>query len=94
MQRDFKVILERDEDGIYVARVPELPGCVSDGKTKKEALKNIREAIEGYIETLHAEGSAFTQSHQRRDGNCRYQSLSAKPARTVFYGRSQGLCED
>jgi antitoxin HicB len=56
MQRSFKVILEQDEDGIFVARVPELPGCVSDGKTKEEALKNIREAIEGYMETLRYEG--------------------------------------
>jgi antitoxin HicB len=56
MQRNFKVILEQDEDGVFVARVPELPGCVSDGKTKAEALKNIREAIEGYVETLHDEG--------------------------------------
>jgi antitoxin HicB len=56
MQRDFKVLLEQDEDGIFIARVPELPGCVSDGKTKDEALRNIREAIEGYLETLHEEG--------------------------------------
>lgn len=48
--------MEQDEDGIFVARVPELPGCVSDGITKEEALKNIREAIEGYMETLRDEG--------------------------------------
>jgi antitoxin HicB len=50
------VILEQDEDGIFIARVPELPGCVSCGKTKDEALKNIREAIEGYLEPLRDEG--------------------------------------
>jgi antitoxin HicB len=50
------VILEQDEDGIFIARVPELPGRVSCGKTKDEALKNIREAIEGYLETLRDEG--------------------------------------
>jgi antitoxin HicB len=56
MRRNFKVIVEQDEDGIFVARVPELPGCVSDGKTKGEALKNIKKAIEGYLETLKHEG--------------------------------------
>lgn len=56
MQRSFKVTFEQDEDGILVARVPELLGCVSDGKTKEEALKNIREAIEGNMETLRYEG--------------------------------------
>lgn len=48
----FKVVIEKDEDGTYIASVPELPGCVSDGKTKREALKNIKEAIAGYMETL------------------------------------------
>ncbi len=56
MQKSFRIILERDEDGAFIARVPELPGCVSDGKTKDEALKNIREAIEAYLETLKHEG--------------------------------------
>ncbi len=78
MQRDFKVILERDEDGIYVARVPELPGCVSDGKTKKEALKNIREAIEGYIETLHAEGWPLPKVISEETVTVDIKSLSAK----------------
>jgi predicted RNase H-like HicB family nuclease len=48
----FRVILEPDEDGVYVAQVPALPGCVSQGKTRSEALKNIQEAIELYLESL------------------------------------------
>ncbi|HOW83289.1 MAG TPA: type II toxin-antitoxin system HicB family antitoxin [Spirochaetota bacterium] len=40
------------EDGYYVAECPSLPGCVSQGKTKEEAIENIKEAIEGYILTL------------------------------------------
>ncbi|MDG6908604.1 MAG: type II toxin-antitoxin system HicB family antitoxin [Nitrososphaerota archaeon] len=56
MRKSFRVVIEQDEDGIFIARVPELPGCVSDGKTKDEALKNITEAIEGYMETMRAEG--------------------------------------
>jgi len=48
----FRVLLERDEDGIYVAQVPELPGCVSQGETREKALINIKDAIQGYLESL------------------------------------------
>jgi len=48
----FKVVLEKGEDGYYVVTVPSLPGCISQGKTKKEALENIKEAIELYLEVL------------------------------------------
>ena len=56
MQKSFKVILGKDEDGVYTVRAPELPGCVSDGKTKAKALKNIKEAITAYLETMKEEG--------------------------------------
>ena len=46
----YTVVLEKDEDGIYVTTVPALPGCISDGKTVEEALTNIREAIQGFID--------------------------------------------
>lgn len=42
----FKVLLEQDEDGLYVASVAELPGCYTQGKTLEEARERIREAIE------------------------------------------------
>lgn len=48
----YRVLIEQDEDGIYVAEVPSLPGCISQGKTRQESLSNIREAIELYIESL------------------------------------------
>ena len=48
----FRVILEPDEDGVFVAQVPALPGCISQGTTRAETLKNIQEAIEGYLESL------------------------------------------
>ena len=51
-----QVILYRDEDGFWVAEVPSLPGCNSQGKTREEALANIRDAIEGYIEALKQDG--------------------------------------
>ena len=50
----FRIIVEQDEDGVFVATVPSLPGCVSQGETRNEALRNVREAIEGYVESLRA----------------------------------------
>lgn len=48
----YRIILEQDEDGIFAAECPSLPGCVSQGKNRKEALKNIKDAIQGYLESL------------------------------------------
>ncbi len=50
MHMKFKVIITEGEDGLYMVEVPLLPGCISQGKTKKEALENIKEAIELYLE--------------------------------------------
>jgi predicted RNase H-like HicB family nuclease len=47
----YRVLIEQDEDG-FVAEVPALPGCVSQGETREDALANIREAIAGYLESL------------------------------------------
>jgi len=49
--------IEQDELGYYVAEVPALPGCLSQGKTYEEALKNIKEAIEGWIEVMESKQS-------------------------------------
>ena len=56
MLRTFRVILEPNEAGGYTVTVPVLPGCISEGDTKEEALANIKEAIELYIESLQADG--------------------------------------
>lgn len=50
MNYEFTVLIERDEDGFYVAEVPDLKGCYTQGKTLEEALKNIKEVIELCIE--------------------------------------------
>jgi predicted RNase H-like HicB family nuclease len=52
----FRVLLQQDEDGVMVAEVPALPGCISQGATRDEALSNIREAIAGYLDSLKAHG--------------------------------------
>ena len=51
-----QVVLYPGEDGYWVAECPSLPGCVSQGKTKDEAVTNIREAIQGYLLPLQADG--------------------------------------
>jgi len=50
-------IIEQDEAGYYVAEVPALPGCLSQGKTYEEAVVNIKEAIEGWLEVMESKHS-------------------------------------
>ncbi len=51
-----QVLIYPDEAGYWVAEVPSLPGCVSQGKTRDEAIANIKEAIEAYVESLIQDG--------------------------------------
>ena len=50
----YRVLIEQDEDGAFVAEVPSLPGCISQGRTGVEATENIKEAIALYLESLTA----------------------------------------
>ncbi len=52
----FRVIIEQDEDGVFVAHCPALPGCISQGATRQEAQANIKEAITGYLESMKKHG--------------------------------------
>jgi predicted RNase H-like HicB family nuclease len=52
----YRVVIEPDEDGVFVVEVPALPGCISQGQTRAEAVENAREAIAAYLESLHAHG--------------------------------------
>jgi predicted RNase H-like HicB family nuclease len=47
-----QVVIHPGEDAYWVAEIPSLPGCVSQGRTKEEAISNIREATEGYVAAL------------------------------------------
>ncbi len=51
-----QVLIYPGEDGYWVAEVPSLPGCISQGKTKEETIANIKEAIEAYVESLIQDG--------------------------------------
>jgi predicted RNase H-like HicB family nuclease len=48
------VVVEQDEAGYYAAEVPALPGCLSQGKTREEAIANVKEAVEGWLEVMQA----------------------------------------
>lgn len=50
----YRVTIEQDEDGVFIAEVPSLPGCITQGASRKEAIDNIKEAIELYLESLEA----------------------------------------
>lgn len=58
----YRVVIEQDEDGFFVAEVPSLPGCISQGTTRVEAVKNIQEAMEVYLESLKAHGEPIPPS--------------------------------
>ncbi len=56
----FTVTFERDEDGVWIAECPAIPGCVSQGATKEEALENIKEAIRLCLEVRAERGLPLT----------------------------------
>ena len=64
MQMSFKIVLHREEDGGYWVEVPDLKGCYSQGNSRDDALKNIKEAIELYIETVGVYRPAELKKHE------------------------------
>ena len=61
----FLTTIERDEDGIWIAECPSIPGCVSQGNTRAEAIVNIREAIAGCLEVRADRGLPLTIETQQ-----------------------------
>lgn len=51
-----QAVISRGENGYWVAECPSLPGCISQGSTREEAVRNIKEAIEGYVAALEEDG--------------------------------------
>ena len=58
-----QVIIYSGEDGYFVAECPSLPGCISQGKTREEAVANIKEAIAGYVAALEEDGLPVPEEH-------------------------------
>ena len=61
MVKTFHVIIEQDEDGIYIGKVPELVGCITQGDTLDELMKNVKEAIELCLEVQAEEKTAISE---------------------------------
>jgi predicted RNase H-like HicB family nuclease len=61
----FTITLDRDEDGIWIAECPSIPGCVSQGATRDEAIANVHEAISACLEVRAEQGQPLTiETHQ------------------------------
>jgi predicted RNase H-like HicB family nuclease len=60
MSMKFPVTIDRDEDGVWIVECPSIPGCVSQGSTKDEALANIQDAIKGCLEVRAERGLPLT----------------------------------
>ena len=58
-----QVVITKGEDGYWVAECPSLPGCLSQGRTKEDAIANIKEAIEGYAAALQDDGLPAPEEH-------------------------------
>jgi len=58
----YRIVIEQDEDGVFVAECPSLPGCISQGYTRDEALINIKDAMEGYLASLAKHGEPIPPS--------------------------------
>ena len=56
----FNITIERDEDGIWITECPSIPGCVSQGETKAEAVENVKDAIRLCLEVRAAKGMPLT----------------------------------
>ena len=64
--REFDVVLEPQDEGGYTVYAPELPGCVSEGETREEALAAIKEAIEGHLGSLETHGDPVPRADIER----------------------------
>lgn len=58
-----QVVVHTGEDNYWVAECPSLPGCITQGKSREEALENAKEAIEGYIAALEEDGIPVPEDH-------------------------------
>jgi predicted RNase H-like HicB family nuclease len=67
MAVERQVLVFPGEDGYWIAEVPSLPGCISQGATRDEALKNIKEAIELYVEVLNEEGRSIPADYPQME---------------------------
>ncbi len=67
MERRYSVVIEPDEDGVYIATVPSVPGVAEQGGTLDEAVENIKEALLFHLECMEEDGEALPPSDTKRE---------------------------
>lgn len=60
----YRILIEQDEDSGFVVEVPALPGCISQGETRIEAVENIKDALKGYLESLEKDSPQRHKEHR------------------------------
>ena len=83
---NFKTIIEQDEDGYFVASIPAVPGCYSQGKTYEEAVKNVKEALELALEVAkekpdYAKRIAFPEEESSKE---KFIGIVTLPIKVAF----------
>ena len=78
-----QVVIYPGEDGYWVAECSSLPGCISQGKTKEEAISNIKEAIQAYVATLADDGLPVPEDHQEQLTQMLREGCQARQAEDV-----------
>ncbi len=83
---NFRVIIEQDEDGVFVASVPAIPGCHSQGDSYEEVLKNIEEVIELCLEVAKEDKNYYQKIDWSgiEDGKSRFLGVTEIPIKFVF----------
>ena len=82
--KNFKVILEQDEDGFFIADVPAIPGCYTQGKTYEEALKGIKEVIELCLEEAKEDPVYRAKIDLEDSSSDRFLGVTTIPVRISF----------
>ncbi len=62
MVMKYPILIEQDEEGVFVAECPSLPGCTSHGKRREEAIGNTHDAVRGYLQSLEKHGEPIRPS--------------------------------
>jgi len=93
LAKPYTRMLAPDEDGVYVAEVLELPGCISQGATPTKALANLEEAMEGWIEVALADGRPIPEpmAEHEYSGNLRLRMPAELHRRAALYARRDGV---
>jgi antitoxin HicB len=80
----YRVVIEPDEDGVFVAECPALPGCISQGKTRAQTLANIKDAMTGYLASVKKHGEPVPPPFNR------IKEPTARRIHTVVQGIPHG----